>query len=104
MRIHVRAHAARGGQVIIMVTLALLVLCGMLGLVVDLGWSYFVEKSAQTAADAAAIAAVQAAYASASSLASYNCGGGVECSADPIPCNPSLPGNLSNACLYARLN
>jgi hypothetical protein len=90
--------------VIIMVTLALLVLCGMLGLVVDLGWSYFVEKSAQTAADAAAIAAVQAAYASATSLASYNCGGGVECSADPIPCNPSLPGNMSNACLYARLN
>lgn len=105
MRICFESRASGRGQVLIMVTLALLVLCGMLGLVVDLGWSYFVEKSAQAAADAAAIAAVQAAYASASNLESYNCGGGVvECLADPIPCNPSLPGNLSSACLYARLN
>ena len=44
----------RRGQVLIMVTLALLMLCGMLGLVVDLGWSYFTKKSAQAAADAQA--------------------------------------------------
>jgi hypothetical protein len=32
-------------------------MCGLLGLAIDLGWSYFVKKSAQDAADAAALAA-----------------------------------------------
>jgi hypothetical protein len=31
-------------------------MCGLLGLAVDLGWSYFVKKSAQNAADSAALA------------------------------------------------
>ena len=32
-------------------------MCGLLGLAVDLGWSYFVKKSAQASADAGALAA-----------------------------------------------
>jgi len=64
-----------------MVTFAMFVLCGMLGLVVDLGWSYFVRKSAQAAADAAALAAVSAAKSEASELADYACG--VKASASP---------------------
>jgi Flp pilus assembly protein TadG len=31
-------------------------MCGLLGLAVDLGWSYFIKKSAQNAADSAALA------------------------------------------------
>ncbi len=39
-------HHSERGAVLVMVTLVLLAMCGMLGLVVDLGWSYFVKKSA----------------------------------------------------------
>ncbi|MEN6534867.1 MAG: pilus assembly protein TadG-related protein [Bryobacteraceae bacterium] len=92
----------RRGQVLIMVTLALFVLCGMLGLVVDLGWSYFTKKSAQAAADAAALAAVKAAMDDATNIASYTCGsGGAVCVAVPTPC-PGVSGNLQSACLYAE--
>ncbi len=92
----------RRGQVLIMVTLALLMLCGMLGLVVDLGWSYFTKKSAQAAADAGALAAVKAAMDDAVDISSYTCGGnGAECLMVPTPC-PNLPGNLQSACMYAQ--
>ncbi len=50
------------GQALVMVTLALLAMAGMMGLAVDLGWS-FVQKQAQAAADGAALAAVQEAMA-----------------------------------------
>jgi len=88
------------GQVLIMVTLALFVLCGMLGLVVDLGWSYFTRKSAQAAADVAALSAVKAAYTWATGVAGIACGSdGVTCAAAPVNCPSS--GNLQSACLYA---
>jgi hypothetical protein len=45
-----------------MVTLALVAMCGIMGLAVDLGWAYYVEKTSQAAADAAAIAAVAKAF------------------------------------------
>ncbi len=45
-----------GGQALVMVTLALFSMLGMMGLAVDLGWSYFVQKEAQAAADTAALA------------------------------------------------
>ena len=45
-----------------MVTLSMILVFGMLGLVVDLGWGFFVKSSAQSAADAAALAAVRKAY------------------------------------------
>jgi Flp pilus assembly protein TadG len=53
---------ASGGQAIVMVTLALFSMAGMMGLAVDLGWSYFVQKTAQAAADGAALAAVHDAW------------------------------------------
>jgi hypothetical protein len=47
----------RRGQAIVLVTLALFAMCGLLGLAVDLGWAYFVKKSAQASADAGALGA-----------------------------------------------
>src|ERR1035438_1316811 len=52
-----KLRSARRGQALLLVTLSLFAMCGLLGLAVDLGWSYFVKKSAQNAADAAALAA-----------------------------------------------
>jgi hypothetical protein len=50
---------ARRGQALLLVTFALIAMCGLLGLAVDLGWAYFVKKSAQASADAGALAAAQ---------------------------------------------
>lgn len=92
----------RKGSVLIMVTVALVAMFGIMGLAVDLGWAYFVKKSAQSAADAAALAAVTAAVAG-GPVASMTCGGGtVTCAAVPIPCPAS--GNLQIGCLYAAQN
>ncbi len=55
--------AGRRGQALLLVTFALLAMCGLLGLAVDLGWAYFVKKSAQAAADAGSLAAANAALA-----------------------------------------
>jgi hypothetical protein len=49
----------RRGQALILVTFALIAMCGLLGLAVDLGWGYFVKKSAQVSADGGALAAAQ---------------------------------------------
>jgi Putative Flp pilus-assembly TadE/G-like len=53
--------AGRRGQALLLVTFALFAMCGLLGLAVDLGWGYFVKKSAQAAADAGALGAANAA-------------------------------------------
>jgi Flp pilus assembly protein TadG len=57
MKYTTRLRRCQRGQALILVTLSLFTMCGLLGLAVDLGWSYFVKKSAQNAADAAALAA-----------------------------------------------
>jgi hypothetical protein len=49
----------RRGQALLLVTFALVAMCGLLGLAVDLGWGYFVKKSAQVSADAGALASAQ---------------------------------------------
>jgi hypothetical protein len=91
----------RRGQALIMTTFATVLLLGMLGLTVDVGWSYFTRKSAQSAADAAALAAVRAARAGASSD-NLRCGvEGVSCAAAPLPCSSISSGNLQSACSYA---
>ena len=46
----------------VMVTFSLIAMAGLMGLAVDLGWSFFVQKEAQAAADGVAMAAVQEAY------------------------------------------
>lgn len=95
----------RKGQALVMVTLALFAMCGLLGLAVDLGWSFYVRKSAQAAADAAALAAVTEALSRVGS-ADFVCGGNVTCDTTGFQCAPAVnddPGNnLDNGCLYAR--
>jgi len=99
-----------GGQAIVMVTLALITMSGMMGLAVDLGWSYFTQKAAQAAADDAALSAVVRAYKSVTAgggvATSFSACGtmGVTCAATPVACDPgnSGLGNLQSGCLYAR--
>jgi len=104
-----------GGQAIVLVTLALMAMTGMMGLAVDLGWSYFVQKEAQASADGAALASVHEAW----ERLGGTVGAGVTCSnsgSDKLWCSPSLPGvdcgtgnaagasNLYAGCLYAINN
>jgi len=87
-----------------MATMALVVLCGMVGLAVDAGWAYFRKQAAQSAAEAAALAAVKAAQMA--SVASGWCGAGIDCTGVPFTC-PSAAGtgtNLQFGCYYAGLN
>src|SRR5690348_6560806 len=105
-----------GGQALILVTLALLAMCGMMGLAVDLGWSFFVQKQAQTAADGAALGAVQEAYsrliAGSSPVSGFTCadplsGSGatsIECHAQVRCQSVTATSNLNNGCQYAIRN
>ena len=63
------------GQALIMTTVSLLAMAGLMGLAVDLGWSFFVKKAAQEAADAAALDAVQSIWVDTCSSASFTCSG-----------------------------
>src|SRR6476660_4661002 len=91
------------GQALIMVTLALIPMFGLLGLAVDLGWMEFTKKSAQTAADAAAMAAVLQ-FQSTLFSTTVTCGvGGVVCQA-PTSCSPAPTSYLHSGCDYAQLN
>jgi Flp pilus assembly protein TadG len=108
------------GQAIVMVTLALFSMMGMMGLAVDLGWSYFTQKQAQAAADTAALAAAQEAVKRlgvGSDISGFNCGSTgtsanqVECTEQPGAtaleyCGSSVvsTSNLNNGCLYAKRN
>jgi hypothetical protein len=90
-----------------MVALSLFAMCGLLGLAVDVGWSFFIKKSAQAAADSAALAGAAAAYAIDPSASS--CPGGankLNCTTGATHCNTitSANGNLYNACQYAAQN
>ncbi len=96
-----RRDDKRSGQMIIFMTLSLFALFSMLGLSVDLGYSYFVKVFAQTAADSAAAAA--AIYANTNG---YVCGSSVTCNS-----TYTCPSNLTTAsdplqagCLYAAQN
>src|SRR5512146_3003037 len=85
-----------GGQALILVTLGLLAMCGMMGLAVDTGWSFFVHKQAQTAADAAALGAVAEGYtrltAGGGNISAFDCTAGgngatqLDCQTAPVNC------------------
>ena len=103
-----------GGQAIVMVSLALFAMAGMMGLAVDLGWSYFIQKEAQASADGAALAAVHEAWARlGGTVGSVSCGNS---SATNLWCSATAPGvacgtgnasgasNLYAGCLYAINN
>src|SRR5215468_2023103 len=100
----------RRGQVLLMVTFALIPMVGMAGLVTDIGYMRYVQRSAQKAADAAVLAAV-ASYNTTDAGSAFTCGSGS--SAPTWVChNPtpySCPGGLTSvsnpvddACLYAQ--
>src|SRR5687768_4906212 len=94
------------GQATIFLTLGLTTMLGIVGLTVDIGWSYYREQAAQAAAEAAAMAAV-AATVSASPLTTICGASGAVCQAatvcpDPIPNPPT--NNFHTACLYAKDN
>lgn len=64
----------RKGQAIVLVTLALFSMTGMMGLATDMGWSFYLEKVGQTAADSSAMAAVLEAIAIGGKDGPYNPG------------------------------
>jgi hypothetical protein len=93
------------GQAIVMVTLALFSMAGMMGLAVDLGWSFFVQKTAQTSADGAALAAVQEAYKrNGGGTGTLTCGATADCQTHQACSTIASTSNLANGCLYALNN
>jgi hypothetical protein len=102
---NIRRHK-RGGQAIIMVTLALFFMFGIMGLAVDLGWEFFVKKHAQTAADAAALGAVYEAVRLLNGNYTSPCGrNNVDCPANPVSCGSiANSSNLFSGCQYALQN
>ena len=111
-----RRHRTSKGQALVLVTLSLFAMTGLMGLAVDLGWSFFVKKEAQAAADAAALGAVREAQARmGGSFSGFTCPGSpgattpwcdnvttLECSSGNI--NVGNTSNLGNGCLYAARN
>ena len=45
-----------GGQTIVLVVVAMVVFIGMLGMAIDVGYAFYVSRTMQSAADAAALA------------------------------------------------
>ena len=92
----IRRRPGRSGQAVIMVGVGLIALSGLMGLAVDLGWSYFVQRMEQSAADAAAMAAVNHAMDLIAGGATFDCTG--------LACGSGCSGNLASACTYAANN
>jgi Putative Flp pilus-assembly TadE/G-like len=95
----------RRGQVLLMVTFALIPMFGILGLVADFGYMHFVKMSAQTAAEAAAQAAIISFHETVGG-SNPTCGNtGVVCSASPSDCasNITTPTDpIERGCMYAQ--
>jgi hypothetical protein len=90
----------QAGQAVIMITLGITFLLGLLGLVVDVGYAYYVKQAAQGAADAAVMAAIT----SANSTRGI-CGTGVLCQTGySCPSSPTNSTDFGVACLYAGTN
>lgn len=98
----------RTGQALVMVTLALFAMMGIIGLAVDLGWSFYVKKTAQAAADAAAIAATQRALDQVGQAGTITCGVNAQCTGGTLYNCPEPPAaintNLDSGCAYAGRN
>ena len=102
-------HKESGGQALVMVTLSLMAMAGLMGLAVDLGWSYFVQKEAQAAADGAALAAAEEALVNlrtaGAAVTGFSCGtANVECKSKTGCDKVANTSNLYNGCLYAKAN
>jgi hypothetical protein len=95
----------RQGQSLILVTFALVPMVAFIGFVTDFGRMHYLQKSAQAAADAAALAAVYR-FNSTMAGSSFSCSIGWMCNQPSRTC-PDLT-NATNpveaACLYAKNN
>lgn len=110
-----RVNKPKHGGIIILVTLALFAMAGVLGLAVDLGTSFFIEKDTQAAADAAAMAVAIEAFEIGGATGPYDCDkqGGpnsttIKCLGTATPCaaTPPVPPLTTTdaGCLYAEEN
>jgi hypothetical protein len=100
------------GQMVLLVTVAIVPMMAILGLVTDLGYMNYIQKSAQAAADSAVLAAVTR-FNSTMGGSTFACGGGPDdwiCynkSGGPKPCPLNLAAAtnpVESACLYAKQN
>ena len=85
-----------------MVTLGITFLLGLLGVVVDVGYGYFVKQVAQASTDSAAMSGAVMAQ-----KVGATCGSVVLCQSDTVcPANPTYPAvtTFDAACLYAKAN
>src|SRR5574342_340686 len=102
--INLNRHGRRSkGQVLPMVALSLLTMSGVLGLALDLGWMYFVKKSAQAAVDASVLAAATSVLEGVGEEGPWTCGAGMTCQeATPCPASIGTPpsSDIDVACLY----
>jgi Flp pilus assembly protein TadG len=101
-----RQRSNESGQTLLIFTFALPVMLAAMGLVVDLGWSYYTQQAARSAAESGALAAAYYAYNN--SGGTYTCGSnGVVCQS-ATQCPATLPNAASNdyqvACSYAKDN
>jgi Flp pilus assembly protein TadG len=98
-------QASRKGQTLVLATLSLFFLFGIMGLAVDLGWSYFRKQAAQTATDAAALAAAVVAENATSGV--ITCGSHNTVCQATTAC-PTISGspsnNVENGCMYGNAN
>lgn len=103
----VRPRRGTRGQALIMITFSLVAMFGVMGLAIDMGWGYFIKKSAQKAADASALAAVGQALTLVGQTGAFTCGTQSTCQAlascAPTPSSPPAT-NIDTACLYAKQN
>lgn len=88
------------GQAALMLTFGIVSLLGLLGLVVDVGYGYYVKQVAQAAADSAVMAAITMAKASGGT-----CSTGVLCQTGySCPVSPTSTTDFGVACMYAKAN
>jgi Flp pilus assembly protein TadG len=102
MIVNYSINSGRSGQAALMIILTSTVLFGLVGLVVDVGYGYFVKQVAQAAADSAAMAGAVMAQTSGGV-----CGDSVMCQSNTVcAANPTSPPvtNFDAACLYAKVN
>ncbi|HEY3839876.1 MAG TPA: TadE/TadG family type IV pilus assembly protein, partial [Bryobacteraceae bacterium] len=102
LTVSTRFKRNQAGQAALMVTLATPFLFAIMGLVIDVGYGYYIKQLAQAAVDSASTAAVLSAQASGGA-----CGSTVLCQTGTVcPANPNSPPvtNFDSACLYAKVN
>lgn len=102
-----RPRVIQRGQALLMITFALIPMLGLVGLVTDVGYMYYVQSAAQAAADSAVLAAAYR-FNHTLSTSGLSCGNPAWiCNETPAPCPASLTSAsnpVETACLYAKQN